>query len=149
MDACTRVIIAYKVGRKATTQMLTHCFKKAINSRKINPADLTLVFHSDQGAQYTSYAFKNLLRQYGVKQSFSRRGKPTDNAMIESFNRSFKTEELYRHEYLSDHKFKAMISKYIEKYNSSRPHESLNYDTPMHYEQVLLMQDCSTPGSDT
>ena len=148
MDACTRVIIAYKVGRKATTQMLTQCFKKAMSSRQIKP-EQTLVFHSDQGAQYTAYAFKNLLRQYGVKQSFSRRGKPTDNAMIESFNRSFKAEELYRHEYLSDRKFKALISKYIENYNFSRPHESLNYDTPMHYEQTLLMQDCSTPGSDT
>ena len=128
--------------------MLTQCFKKAISSRQIK-SEHTLVFHSDQGAQYTAYVFKNLLRQYGVKQSFSRRGKPTDNAMIESFNRSFKTEELYRHEYLSERKFKSLISKYIENYNFSRPHESLNYDTPMHYEQALLMQDCPTPGSDT
>ncbi len=146
MDACTRVIIAYKVGRKATTQMLTQCFKKAINIRKINP-DHTLVFHSDQGAQYTSYAFKNLLRQYGIKQSFSRRGKPTDNAMIESFNRSFKTEALYCREIPSERKFKKLISEYIEKYYTERPHESLNYDTPMHYEQKLLKQDSPTPDS--
>ena len=113
MDACTRVVIAYKVGRKATTQMLTQCFKKAMNSRQINP-EYTFVFHSDQGAQYTSYAFKNLLRQYDVRQSFSRRGKPTVNAMIESFNSNFKREELYRHTYLSERKFKALISEYID-----------------------------------
>ena len=69
--------------------------------------------------------------------------------MIESFNSNFKREELYRHTYLSERKFKALISEYIEKYNSTRPHESLNYDTPMHYEQTLLKQDCSTLESNT
>jgi len=139
MDACTRVIISYKIGRKATTQMLTQCFKKAIELRK---PDQNLIFHSDQGAQYTSFAFKNLLREYDIRQSFSRRGTPTDNAMIESFNHSFKSEELYRHVYLSDKKFRECVASYIETYNMKRPHESLNYDTPMHYEQQLLKQDC-------
>ena len=139
MDACTRVIISYKVGKKATTQMLTQCFKNAISIRK---PDQGLVFHSDQGAQYTSYAFKNLLREHGIKQSFSRKAKPTDNAIMESFNSNFKREELYRHEYLSEKKFRKLIEEYIKKYNEKRPHESLNNDTPKHYEQTLLKMDC-------
>ena len=67
--------------------------------------------------------------------------------MIESFNRSFKTEALYCREIPSERKFKKLISEYIEKYNTERPHESLNYDTPMHYEQKLLKQDSPTPDS--
>ena len=62
--------------------------------------------------------------------------------MIESFNHSFKSEELYRHVYLSEKKFRECVANYIETYNMKRPHESLNYDTPMHYEQLLLKQDC-------
>ena len=69
--------------------------------------------------------------------------------MIESFISNFKREELYRHTYLSERKFKALISEYIEKYNTMRPHESLNYDTPMHYEQTLLKQDSFIPDSAT
>ncbi|MBR6165803.1 MAG: integrase core domain-containing protein [Clostridia bacterium] len=44
--------------------------------------------------------------------------------------------------YLSEKKFRECIANYIETYNKKRPHESLNYDTPMHYEQQLLKQDC-------
>ena len=138
MDCCSRRIIAYKVGLKSTTQMLTYCFNNAMALRK--PTQ-TLVFHSDQGAQYTSYSFKNLLRNLDVIQSFSRRGKPTDNAMIESFNSSFKREELYRHDYLSVRAFKEKIAAYIKYYNERRPHESLNYETPAAFEEKFLKQD--------
>ena len=92
IDLCSRMVVAHKVGKKATTQMLTQCFRKAISSRTPNGI---LVFHSDQGSQYTSYTFKNLLRENDVNQSFSRKGKPTDNGEIESFNSSFKREELH------------------------------------------------------
>ena len=145
IDLCSRMVVAHKVGKKATTQMLTQCFRKAVGTRTPNGA---LVFHSDQGSQYTSYTFKNLLRENDVRQSFSRKGKPTDNGEIESFNSSFKREELYRHEYLSEKKFKKAIADYIVYYNGKRPHESLNYMTPMRYEQQLLKQDCPCPASE-
>lgn len=138
MDCCSRRILAYKVGAKSTTQMLTYCFNNAMALRR---PDLPLVFHSDQGAQYTSFSFKNLLKARGVIQSYSRKGKPTDNAMIESFNSSFKKEELYRHDYLSVRAFKEKIAEYIKYYNESRPHESLNYETPVAFEEKFLKHD--------
>ena len=139
MDYCSRRVLAYKVGHKATTQMLTTCFQYAFALRK--PAG-KLIFHSGQGCQYTSFAFKSLLKEHGVTQSFSRKGKPTDNAVMESFNRNFKQEELYRHDYLSEKKFKDEIAAYIKYYNEVRPHESLGYATPVVYEQKFLKQDC-------
>ncbi len=139
MDLCSRRILAYKTGKKATTQMLIQCFHIAFTLR--SPIQ-NLIFHSDQGSQYTSYSFKNLLKECGVIQSFSRRGKPTDNAVMESFNRNFKLEELYRHEYLSVKKFKAAIDTYVQYYNEARPHETLNYLTPLAFEQKFLKQDC-------
>ena len=138
MDLCSRRILAYKVAKKATTQMLTNCFLNAFTLR--SPIQ-NLIFHSDQGSQYTSYSFKNLLKEHGIIQSFSRRGKPTDNAVMESFNRNFKLEELYRHEYLSVKKFKAAIDAYVKYYNEARPHEALNYLTPLAFEQKFLKQD--------
>lgn len=138
MDCCSRRILAYKVGLKSTAQMLTYCFNNAMALRK---PDLPLVFHSDQGAQFTSFSFKNLLKARGVIQSFSRKGKPTDNAMIESFNSSFKREELYRHDYLSVRAFKEKIAEYIKYYNESRLHESLNYETPAAFEEKFLKYD--------
>lgn len=139
MDCCSRRILSYKVGLKSTTQMLTYCFNNAMILRK---PTMPLVFHSDQGSQYTSFSFKNLLKDSGVIQSFSRRGKPTDNAIIESFNSSFKREELYRHDYLSVREFKEKIAEYIKYYNESRPHESLNYETPAAYEKKFLTDNC-------
>ena len=139
MDCCSRRVLAYKVGLKSTTQMLTYCFNNAMVLRK---PPRPLVFHSDQGAQYTSYSFKNLLKEHGVIQSFSRRGRPTDNAIIESFNSSFKREELYRHDFLSIRAFKEKIAEYIKYYNERRPHESLNYETPASYEQKYLTGNC-------
>ncbi len=135
MDQCSRKVLAYKVGMKATVQMLTYCFNHAITSRKPSQQ---LVFHSDQGCQYTSYAFKILLKENNIIQSFSRRGKPTDNPVIESFNSSFKQEALYRRDYQSVKEFKERIAGHIKYYNENRPHESLNYETPAAFEEKFL-----------
>ena len=139
MDQCSRRVIAHKVGQKSTTQMLSYCFNNAMILRKPAPP---LIFHSDQGCQYTSNTFRNLLRANGVIQSFSRRGTPTDNAIIESFNSSFKREELYRHDYQSVREFKERIANYIKYYNENRPHESLGYVTPAAFEQRFLLPNC-------
>ncbi len=89
-----------------------------------------LVFHSDQGTQYTSAAFRALLSSYGVTQSFSYPGRPVDNAVAESFFANLKREELYRHDYRSEREFREAVTDYIENYNSVRPHRSNNYKSP-------------------
>lgn len=144
MDQCSRRVLAYKVGQNSTTQMLTYCFNNAMALRNPTPP---LIFHSDQGCQYTSATFKNLLAKNGVLQSLSRRGTPTDNAIIESFNSSFKREILYRRDFQSVREFKEKISEYIIYYNTKRPHESLGYVTPVAYEEKFLMPECPNTSS--
>ena len=91
LDLFSRKVIAHKVSKKNSTQLITSTFKSAWEER--NP-EMELLFHSDRGAQYTSHRFQELLRSHAVVQSFSNSGKPHDNAVAESFFASLKNEEL-------------------------------------------------------
>ena len=80
-------------------QLVTKTFEEAYASR--NP-DRGLIFHSDRRAQYISFAFQRLLRDLGVTQSFSRSGRPHDNAVAESFLSYMKKEEIDRRKFASE-----------------------------------------------
>lgn len=82
IDLFSRMVVGYRVSRKCSTHLVTATFKDAFRVRG-KPTKLT--FHSDRGGQYTSDTFFNLLRQVGVEQSFSRSGRPCDNAVAETF----------------------------------------------------------------
>ena len=94
MDLYSRKIVGYKISPNASTQILTSSFKEAFQDRN-RPEGL--LFHSDQGSQYISRAFRGLLASYSVDQSFSRAGTPIDNAVNESFFSNLKREEIYSH----------------------------------------------------
>ncbi|KYK83215.1 transposase, partial [Aggregatibacter actinomycetemcomitans serotype d str. SA2200] len=80
-----------------------------------------LLFHSDRGAQYSSLAFRQCPADFGIKQSQSRAGKCTDNAVMERFFRSLKTEKLYRENYATKTAALLGIAEYIEDfYNPKR-----------------------------
>ena len=127
LDLFSRKVISYKISKKNSTQLVTSTFKIAWKHR--NP-EAGLIFHSDRGAQYTSYRFQQLLHEHMVVQSFSNSGRPHDNAVAESFFASFKKEELYRRDYASETAFKKGIDSYIEFYNTRRPHSTLKNRTP-------------------
>ena len=132
LDLFSRKVIAYKVSKKNSTQLVTSTFKSAWEERA---PELELLFHSDRGAQYTSHRFQELLRRHSIVQSFSNSGKPHDNAVAESFFASLKKEELYRKDYASEPDFKRSISAYIEFYNMKRPHRTLKNRTPCQMEE--------------
>lgn len=144
IDLYARRVIAYKVGFSNSTHLTKETFKSAYESRK---PDAGLVFHSDQGSNYRARAFVDYLRVRGVTQSFSKPGVPYDNSVMESFFSSMKREELYRYRYRSEREFRAAIDKYIEFYNTERPHESLRYKTPKKKEDEYLR--ASTPFEDS
>lgn len=93
-----------------------------------------LIFHSDQGLQYTANVFKSYLKQNNITQSFSKKGCPYDNSVAESFFASIKKEEIYRHIYNSYDHLRICIDDYVIFYNEKRPHASLKYSTPSEYE---------------
>ena len=71
-----------------------------------------------------------------VVQSFSKSGRPHDNAVAESFFASMKREEIYRTQYKSEHQFRESIDSYIYFYNAQRPHSTLAYKTPDKFEEL-------------
>ncbi|MBR4656229.1 MAG: IS3 family transposase [Oscillospiraceae bacterium] len=132
IDLFSRKVLAHRVSPCCSAKMITSTFKTAYAERGYPEK---LVFHSDQGTQYTSAAFRGLLSSYGVTQSFSYPGRPVDNAVAESFFANLKREELYRHEYRSEREFREAVSNYIANYNTVRPHRSNNYKSPDNKEQ--------------
>ena len=132
IDLFSRKVIAHKISKRNSTQLITAAFKMAYEERQ-PPSGL--IFHSDRGAQYTSHRLQQLLHKHNVEQSFSQPGKPHDNAVAESFFASLKKEELYRKDYPSDRAFQASVASYIEFYNTKRPHRTLKNLTPCQAEE--------------
>ena len=135
LDLFSRKVIAYKISKKNSTQLITSTFKMAWEQRS---PEAGLIFHSDRGSQYTSHRFQQLLHERSVVQSFSNSGKPHDNAVAESFFASFKKEELYRKNYTSEADFKRRVDSYIEFYNCRRPHRTLRNQTPCQVEEKAM-----------
>jgi len=134
IDLYSRKVIAHRISVRNSTQLVTSTFRQAFAERQ--PLE-GLIFHSDRGSQYTSYAFQKLLRGHQVVQSFSNSGKPYDNAVAETFFASFKQEELYRGNYHSESAFQRSVDEYMNFYNTKRPHAGINYKIPNQSEENL------------
>ena len=132
IDLFSRKVIAYKISKRNSTQLITATFKMAYEERQPLSG---LIFHSDRGAQYTSHRFQQLLHEHNTEQSFLQPGKLHDNAVAESFFASLKKEELYRKNHPSDRAFQASVASYIEFYNTKRPHRTLKNLTPCQMEE--------------
>ena len=95
-----------------------------------------LLYHSDQGSQYTSDQFQRLLGELGITCSMSRSGNCWDNSAMESFFKTLKTERTDRKVYRNRAEAKADVFDYIERfYNPRRRHSTLGYISPMQFEQ--------------
>ena len=127
IDLYARKVIGYKIGSKNSTQLTKSTFKLAYESRR---PDTNLIFHTDNGSNYTSKSFRDYLKKLGVTQSFSRPHIPYDNSVMESFFANMKREELYRAKYRSEKEFKNGVQNYIQFYNEERPHSKNKYKTP-------------------
>jgi putative transposase len=100
--------------------------------RTIDAAAIDLLHHSDRGSQYTSEQFQRLIADHGVVCSMSRSGNVWDNAAMESFFSSLKTE---RKTYRTREEAKADVFDYIECfYNAKRRHSTIGYMSPMEFE---------------
>ncbi len=137
IDLYARKVVGYEISDEMDTHLVACTFRKAYRERG-RPEGL--LFHSDQGCQYTSYAFRKLLRERGVEQSFSAPGSPYDNAVAESFFAAIKQEDLRRNFYGTEEEFCVAVEEYINFYNDYRPHSKLNYMTPNQGENAYFEQ---------
>lgn len=106
--------------------MLKKAFKKI-------PNNTNLTLHSDQGWQYQMKRYQHLLKEKGIKQSMSRRGNCLDNAIIENFFGTIKSELFYLKKYDSIAQLKKEIQEYIIYYNNERIKSNLNKMSPIKY----------------
>ena len=139
LDLYARRVVAHKISLKNSTQLTKSTLGAAYKLR--NPTDLLLLFHSDQGANYTSRTFRTYLKELGIKSSFSNPGEPHDNAVMESFNTTLKKEEFYVRHYRSERDLKDSIKEYIKFYNSYRIHSYNHNKTPDQKEELFFSQN--------
>ncbi|MBH0341225.1 IS3 family transposase, partial [Paenibacillus larvae] len=127
-DLYNNEIVAYHMSLRNDNQLVLQTFTKAFETAK----DVTgLIVHSDQGFQYTSYAYHDMLRKVGAQISMSRRGNCYDKASMESFFSHLKTEGLYLYDIRSLDEAQRRIEEYIHFYNQSRPQRKLKKLTPV------------------
>lgn len=132
MDAYSRRVVGWELGPSLEAVLAIKALRKAMESRRPRPG---LVHHSDQGVQYVSKAYVGLLESCGALISMSRRGNPYDNARVESFMKTLKSEEVNLQNYRSMDQARASIADFIDAvYNRRRLHSSLGYRTPAEFE---------------
>jgi putative transposase len=133
LDLFSRRVVGWSMKSQMTAELVTDALVMALWRRE--PTD-KLLHHSDQGSQYSSDLFQRVLNEYGIECSMSRQGDCWDNAAIESFFSSMKTERIYRRMYRNREEARADVFDYIERfYNPRRRHSTLGYLSPMNYEK--------------
>jgi putative transposase len=132
LDLFSRRVVGWSMSATMTAQLVTDALIMAIRRRGKPDA---LLHHSDRGSQYTSEQFQRSLTDHGVTCSMSRSGNCWDNAAMESFFSSLKTERTARKTYRTRDDAKADVFDYIERfYNVKRRHSTIGYISPMEFE---------------
>lgn len=132
LELFSRKVIAYNVSDRNDTDLVLTTFNKAFFDRG-NPENL--IFHSDQGTQYTSSRFQYTLWTNNVRQSLSKPGTPRDNAVAERFFKSIKYECLKHKTYRNIEELRVSVEEYMNYYNEMRPMKTRKYLTPNEFEQ--------------
>lgn len=133
IDLFSRRVVGWSMKAEMNAQLVADALVMAIWRRGKPDA---LLHHSDQGSQYTSQQFQTLMSYNGVTCSMSRSGNVWDNAAMESFFSSLKTERVRRQVYRTRDAARADVFDYIERfYNTTRRHSTIGYLSPVEFEQ--------------
>jgi len=137
IDLYSRRVVGWSMKADMTAQLVTDALMMAL-CRRGRPKEL--LHHSDQGSQYTSDQFQRLMDASGVVCLMSRSGNCWDNAAMESFFSSLKTERTARKIYRTRDETKADVFDYIERfYNAKRRHSTIGYLSPVAFKEQAAL----------
>lgn len=156
LDLFSRRVVGWAMGRRLTKELAIRALKMALRHRR--PQQGALLCHTDRGSQYTSDAYQALLADQRITVSMSRAGNCYDNAPMESFFASLKTELVHHQRYPTRQEAQVSLFDYIECfYNRQRMHGSLGYLSPEAFERrwlqtasrtkVVAGESCPRPDS--
>ena len=117
LDLCGKVVLAWKISTAMSSSLVTDTIREALKREKVTDG---LALHSDQGSQYTSQAYFDLTQAYHISPSMSSPGCPYDNAAMENFFGTLKTECLYRAHFTTRTELEQLVTEYVDFYNFER-----------------------------
>lgn len=133
LDLYSRALVGWAMSDRINRELVMQALGHAIQVRKPAPG---LIHHSDRGSQYASADFQKLLRTHQIEPSMSGAGNCYDNAVMESFFHSLKTERVHHRRYASRSEARSDLFQYIEVfYNRRRRHSSIGYQSPSDFER--------------
>jgi transposase InsO family protein len=133
LDLYSRRIVGWAFSRRRNADLTGSALRMALSRCRPAPGCL---FHSDQGIEYAAHEYRDLVEAAGLVRSMSRKGNPLDNATVESFFHTLKSELIRKQRFEHVIEAVARIVEYIEFYNRERLHSSLGYQPPEEYERA-------------
>jgi putative transposase len=134
MDKYSRRVVGWSYGPRKDVKLTLEALNRAVGHRRPGSG---LVFHTDRGIEYAAGAFKERIAELGFTQSMNRPGKVTDNAFIESFFHSMKSEVFHGYRFNDDREVRSVLKSYLPFYNRDRLHSSLDYVSPATFERQV------------
>ncbi len=134
IDLYSRGIVGWELSKYRTAAVTVAALRKALLYRDVRPG---MIFHSDRGAEYGAHLFQDELKRAGIRPSMNRPKHMTDNAHVESFFKTMKTESFKGLSFESITQLRMTLSCYIDDYyNTKRHHSSLGYTNPRAFERM-------------
>jgi putative transposase len=133
IDRHSRRVLGWKLGPHRDLELTVGALDRASSRR---PSAQGVIFHSDRGVEYAGYKYQNRLSKLGFIQSMKRPARLGDNAHIESFFHTMKSEATHGVSFDDEHGLKSTLNEYIRRYNRTRIHSSLGYVSPIDYERA-------------
>lgn len=132
-DQCSRKVVGWSLSRKRGASLTRRAFDAAHRARRPK----RLIFHSDRGIEYAAPAYRDRLRDLGVRQSMTSGGAPSENPHAESFFHSLKADVIHGVAFPNDEALRACLRWYVPFYNRKRLHSSLGNLSPVEFEKKI------------